>query len=44
MARQDIFVSYHVADDQHAFTGELADEACQPITLRSNRHADTFSH
>ena len=39
---KDIFVGHHVADDQHAFAGELAGETRQPIALGSSSHEDDF--
>jgi hypothetical protein len=39
---KDIFVGYHVADDQQAFAGELADESRQPIALRGCGHEESF--
>ncbi len=39
---EDILVGAHVADDQQAFAGKLADEARQPIALGGSSHKDDF--
>jgi hypothetical protein len=39
---KDIFIGYHVADDQQAFAGELTDESRQPIALRGSSHEEDF--